>query len=277
MSETNSNRPLVVGVRVLLLLFALGAVVAAVELTARRTPADASTQFVCPMHPDVQATAPAECPICGMALEPLRRPGEAEVVRDPLAVADLEGVENVRRHNIVDFVRKRSLLPAIQEIRGPAWVEPDGTVMAILYVDQIAALAADEPGDFMPTATPERTIAVRRAPDAPAEHDGSTSRLRFRITRGEAAPGTVGWLSLASRPRQVLTVPASAVLQSPEGPYVLVSIGDFKFAKRPITIGETFLKQGFAVVLAGLELNDRVVARATFFVDADRRLGVETP
>ena len=32
-------------------------------------------------------------------------------------------------------------------------------------------------------------------------------------------------------------------------------------------------RQGFAVVLKGLQVNDRVIARATFFVDADRRLG----
>ena len=68
----------------------------------------------------------------------------------------------------------------------------------------------------------------------------------------------------------------SPVLQSPEGPYVLAWSGhDYTFEKRPIEIGETFLKQGFAVVLSGLQPNDRVVARATFFVDADRRLGAQ--
>jgi hypothetical protein len=80
-------------------------------------------------------------------------------------------------------------------------------------------------------------------------------------------------LALPPRPRQVLTVPASAVLQSPEGPYVLVSVGGLRFEKRPIAIGETFLKEGFAVVLSGLRVNERVVARATFFFDADRRQG----
>ena len=86
--------------------------------------------------------------------------------------------------------------------------------------------------------------------------------------------GGVGWLEVAPRPRQVLGVAASAVLQSPEGPFVLAWSGhDYTFVKRPIEIGETFLKQGFAVVLSGLQPNDRVIARATFFVDADRRLG----
>ena len=51
--------------------------------------------------------------------------------------------------------------------------------------------------------------------------------------------------------------------------------GNYEFQKRPIRIGETFQKQGFAVVLSGLQVHDRVVSRATFFLDADRRLGVQ--
>ena len=50
---------------------------------------------------------------------------------------------------------------------------------------------------------------------------------------------------------------------------------EYTFTKRPIEIGETFLKQGLTVVLSGLQPNDRVIARATFFVDADRRLGTD--
>lgn len=31
---------------------------------------DEGMVYTCPMHPDVQRTAPGNCPICGMALEP---------------------------------------------------------------------------------------------------------------------------------------------------------------------------------------------------------------
>jgi hypothetical protein len=75
------------------------------------------------------------------------------------------------------------------------------------------------------------------------------------------------------KPREVLTVPSSSVLQSPEGPYVLTPTGPYSFAKRRIGIGETFLKHGFVVVLSGLRVHEPVVSRATFFLDADRRLG----
>ena len=39
-----------------------------------RTPAPAHVEYVCPMHPDVVRDAPQGCPICGMALEPRAAP-----------------------------------------------------------------------------------------------------------------------------------------------------------------------------------------------------------
>ena len=34
--------------------------------------ADASAEYTCPMHPEVRQVGPGSCPICGMALEPVR-------------------------------------------------------------------------------------------------------------------------------------------------------------------------------------------------------------
>lgn len=34
-------------------------------------PAQAGTAYTCPMHPEIRQTAPGNCPICGMALEPV--------------------------------------------------------------------------------------------------------------------------------------------------------------------------------------------------------------
>jgi len=302
-----ASRSLIVAFRVLLLLLAAGALVAAAVITVRdHTGGDSGTRYACPMHPDVRAAARGECPICGMALEPVGHDAPMPS-REAPGMADVAAVENVRKHNIIDFVRKRSLLFSDRELRGPAWVERDGTITAVFYRDQVAALRADEPGSFTLTQAPDTTVAVRRTADPEVRWDQSTSRLRFRPDaapsnpsslaaprdqscpeaprRGERAlertptaglqPGQVGWLELAPRPRQVLTVPASAIVQSPEGPYVLASLGGFKLEKRPIEIGETFLKEGFAVVLSGLHVNERVVARATFFLDADRRLDTQ--
>lgn len=273
-------RAAIVVIRLLLLLLAVGAVAAAVVLV-NRAPADAGAHYACPMHPEVSAARPGTCPICGMALERTAAAGSSRAER--AAVGDLAAVENVRRHKILDFVRLRSLLPDLRELRGPASVESDLTVSAVFYKDQIAVMAADEPGTLTLTGAPDVTIALRRTGEAPTPWDDATVRVRFRA---EAAPhgatgraasalraGQAGWVELARKKREVLGVPASAIIQSPEGPYVLVSLGNFHFEKRPIEIGETFLKQGFAVVMNGLQWHDLVVARAAFFMDAQRRIG----
>ena len=184
------------------------------------------------------------------------------------------------------------MLPNLREIRGSAWADSDHEISAIFYNDQVAVLGPDEGGAFSPTAAPHTSVTVTRLPDAPRPWDRSTSLIRFRVADAPAGKGTtggasgartagergalhvgqVGWLRLESRSRTVLTVPVSALLQSPAGSYVLAWAGGQRFEKRPIEIGETFSRQGFAVVLSGLRASDRVVSKATFFLDADRRL-----
>jgi hypothetical protein len=218
-----------------------------------------------------------------MSLEAFARDPAANRARpQTTGMADTTAVENVRKHRIIDFVRKRSLLFDARELRGPAWVENDGVISAVFYNDQIAAIAADDRGAFSWTQAPQIAFAVRRTADGTVPWDRSTSRIRFRADdvrpgrpRARLLPGQVGWLELPRKPREVLTVPASAIVQAPEGPYVLAEVGPYTFEKRPIEIGETFLKQGFAVVLSGLRVHDRVVSGATFFLDADRRLGMQ--
>ncbi|HVV53360.1 MAG TPA: heavy metal-binding domain-containing protein [Polyangia bacterium] len=271
---------MIVAVRALLLVLAAAALAAALALGVRGAggaPAGAAV-YACPMHPEVRAAAPGECPICRMALERVGRPAAGTWRAAAAEAADFAAVENVRRHNIVGFVRRHALLAPAREMRAPASVDADGTVAALFYDDEIEALDAEEIGTFTPAGAPARGFAVRRLPGAATAWDRSTARVRFAFDagpRGDAPrAGRAGWVELAPRPRQVLAVPASAVLQSPEGPYVLAWTGrGFTFERRPIEIGETYLKDGFAAVLSGLQVNERVVARATFFLEADRRAG----
>jgi hypothetical protein len=258
-----------------LLLVAAAAAVLVAGVVAFRDRGDGGpgVRYACPMHPEVRSTAPGSCPICQMALEPVGRTPGGKGHAGMASMPDMTAVDNVRKHKIIDFVRVRSLLPNLREIRGAAHVDDDHEISAILYDDQINALAPDEPGMFAPTASPATEIPVTRIAGPPVRHDRSTSTIRFHVTSGVLPPGNVGWLKLASKSRAVLGVPASAVLQSPEGPYVLAWKPGSQFEKRPIEIGETFSRQGFVVVLSGLHASDRVVSRAAFFLDADRRLG----
>ena len=102
-----------------------------------------------------------------------------------------------------------------------------------------------------------------------------TSDIDFQLESGApaVASGTVGWLELPDRPREALTIPSAAVLQSAEGPYVLVLQPDraSAFTRRPIQLGRT--SSGESVVQAGLLPGERVVVRSAFFLDAEGRLG----
>ncbi len=252
--------------RILMLLAAAGALAgaAATSLHARDA-GPAGVVYACPMHPQVTSKEPGHhCPICHMALEPVHR-GASPAAADPVAV------QNLVPHNVIDAVRWRSLLFNTSELRGAARVEGDGTVTALFYDDQLEAIAPGAAGTFTFTQDPGAPVAVHRTDDPPVRLDDSTSWIRFRAA-GDLRPGRAGWIELPRKPRRVLGVPVSAILESPEGPYVVVPVGGGRFQRRPVKIGETFAGLGVAAVVSGLRMQDRIISREAFFVDAERKL-----
>ncbi len=251
--------------RILMLLAAAGALAGAAATSLHAPSAGApGAVYACPMHPQVTSREPGHCPICHMALEPVHR-GAAPAGVDPIAL------QNLLPHDVTDVARWRSLLFNTSELRGAARVEEDGTVTAVFYDDQLEAIPPGAGGSFAPTQDPSARVEVIRTEDPPIRHDGSTSQIRFRTSAAQR-PGRAGWVELARKPRRVLVVPAAAVLHSPDGPYVLVPAGNGRFERRPVKIGETFAGLGLTVILSGLRLQEHVISRASFFVDAERRL-----
>ena len=75
-----------------------------------------------------------------------------------------------------------------------------------------------------------------------------------------------------TRLRNGLVVKESAVIQSPEGPYVLIASADRRtFTKRPVQIGATMYD--YADVIGGAREDEYAVALHTFALDTERRLG----
>ena len=163
-----------------------------------------------------------------------------------------------------------------QELHAPAWIEGDGRVTAILYNDELDGWDAGERAAFVPAGA--AGVDVRLVAESPVPWDGATARARFQsVAGGPALPaGTVGWLRLPSRPRPALVVPSSAILDSPQGPYVLVApTDDAEPARRSVVIGKVL--SGVTTVVSGLREGERVVARNAFLLDAERRMHGAAP
>jgi len=249
------------GARVLLALLAAAAAVFALLHSRPLQPAGRHPTYACPMHHQVTASGPGNCPICGMALEALEEPHRTlSSTADALAHVT---------HNAVDVVRRRTL---VHQVHAPAWLEADGTVRAVVYGDDAATLEPDEEGLFHPAATSAAALAVRRLEGPLTPWDDSSVQIRFRPARTmpALAAGTTGWLDLPVRSRPTLVIPSAAVLQSADGPYVLALSARGAFTRRPVRIGRT--RYGLAMVLSGLREDERIAVRTAFFLDAERRL-----
>ena len=252
---------------------AAGAVLVGLVAGRRNTPATTAAQpaFVCPMHPEVTSSLPGDCPICRMALEPA-----ANVARgsEP-AVLKLDKVH--RELRAFDAVSRVKRYETSHEMRAPAWAETAGVGLAVFHRDQAKILLAGEPGVFEPAGRlgqpPPAGVAVRVDSAPPEEWDAGTMRVRFRADKPGTLPlGATGTVKFETRLRRWLVIRASAVLHSPEGPYVLVATDERRtLTKRRVEIGS--IVQGYAAVDGGLHDDEWVVAKHTFALDAARRRG----
>lgn len=176
---------------------------------------------------------------------------------------------NPQNHNVIGTAQLRAFT---QSVRAAAWLETDGLVTAVLRNDELSGLSPGEHALFFRATAPAVGIDGRLTAEPPAPWDGSTSRVRFRFDAPASGlePGEVGWVELAARPRELLVIPSSAVLYSPDGPYVLAAGGDGRtFTTRRVQIGR--VSRGLAAVLSGLRDGEPIIVGSAFSWDAERR------
>jgi len=274
-SSSKRTSAVIVTSRLLLVAVAAGAVV--VGLVARRgeslRPAAAArtTSYVCPMHPEVTSSLPGDCPICRMALEPAANAARGA---EPAALKLDRVKKELRAFDAVSRVKRYE---TSHEMRAPAWAETGDVGLALFHRDEAKMLLPGETGLFVPAPgrgnAPPPGIVVRVDAQPPEPWDDATARVRFRADKGAGLPrGATGTVKFDTRIRRGLVIKASAVLQSTEGPYVLVATDERRtLTKRRVGIGSVV--QSYAAVESGLREDEWVVATHTFALDAARRLG----
>jgi hypothetical protein len=188
----------------------------------------------------------------------------------PAASPEFAVAESAQDYKVIGTAELRIFALSV---RAPAWLEAKGRVTAVLRNDELRGLSPGERALFFRATAPAEGIDVRLTAGPPAPWDGSTSRVRFRFDARASglAPGAVGWVEFAARPRELLVIPSSAVLYSPEGPYVLAAGADGRtFSTRRVEIGR--VSRGLAAVLSGLRHGEPIVVGSAFSWDAERRL-----
>lgn len=282
--KVRASQVLMLAIRVLLVLGALGAVVAGFSVANRTTPSSGTlpspSTYVCPMHLEVVATQPIDCPICRMRLEPAQPPSRAKTKgaalpeegdTEPATGFTLPKKAEFRRFDATSRVLVR---PMSLEMRAPASAESDESGTALYYRDEIEVLEPGEVGLFSPatraTTDDPRGIEVRVSDDAPLRWDERTALVRFVAQKGELRPGEAGSVKFSTRVRKGLSVRASAIVEGPDGPHVFVTSDDRRtLTRRRVEIGNVIYD--LASVLSGLRENEYVVSKFAFLLDVERR------
>jgi hypothetical protein len=271
-----SSSPMLVVARALLVGVALAAVVIGFVVTRRNAPRPVASNviYACPMHPAVNAAAPGECPICRMALEP-QAAKAASAASEPPSLTLRPGIKLAG----FDSVSRVKQFESSFDMRAWAWAESRDVGVALYPRDQAEILKPGEDGLFEPESGPRgpnpHGIKVHLVDQAPEPWDAATALVRFRLdghAGAELQVKEIGSVKFATRLRNGLVVRESAIIQSPEGPYVLIASADRRtFTKRPVQVGTTLYD--YADVVAGAHEDEYAVAQHAFALDAERRFG----
>jgi hypothetical protein len=248
--------------RVILLALAAAGSAFALFAADREPPPSAAVRYRCPMHPDAVAAHPATCPVCGMALvldEALRR-AAAPRSREPAA-------------RVARAARRRFAEP----IRAPAWVGPDGGVVALLYRDDLIGLRPGQPAQFVAARAQAVEIGVVLGGEPPTGWDRETARAVFVASPGASgapSPAEHGTIVIAPVARDLLVVPSSAIVQTADGPCAFViDPASHRAVRRAVSVGREH--RDVTAVTAGLADGDVVVVTGAFFVAAEHDLHPE--
>lgn len=160
-------------------------------------------------------------------------------------------------------------------MRVPAAADSTRIGHALFHLDESELIRPGEEGLFSPSSGPRGGaplgLKVRVLPGPREPWDASTVLVPFEAEAGaDLVANETGLVKLATRVRKGLVVSENAIIDSPDGPYVLVAEADRRtLTKRPVEVGSRLY--GYAAVVSGLRHGEYVAAKHAFVLDAERR------
>ncbi len=163
-------------------------------------------------------------------------------------------------------------------------VDPSTELMTVADLSRVWALAEISEGDIPDIevgSVADLTFAAAGALDVsspvtfvyPTLSEGTrTLRVRFELDNadGKLRPGIYGTASLHTKPREALTVPRDAVVDTGIHQHVFVAESDGRFVPRRVVLGVG--AEDRVEVSEGLEAGERVVTSGVFLIDSESRL-----
>lgn len=146
-------------------------------------------------------------------------------------------------------------------------------VLIDIHESDLRRAAVGMKASFRPKAYPDQLLEGHVAfidPVLNPETRTVRARLSFPNHDGSLLPEMFGDVTLRTKAREGLSIPADAVIDAGQRSVVFVSLGDGKFEPREVRLGR--VDAGAAEVLEGLSQGEQVVVRANFLVDSESRL-----
>lgn len=245
---------------------------------AARAAASGDVIYTCPMDPSVETPGPSQCPICGMALTPVKRSErtgliflDGEALRRIGAQFAAAELRTLRRRVVAYGPATKHDVPAL------AW-----SAEATLYGGDDAGLVVGAEVNAVAPALPlvvfAGTIAAveRETP----EHDGHPGRPgRVRVDLADPSQslrtGMTIELQLHVDSAERLAIPARAIIYAGSRRLVFVDRGKHGLELRALEIGARALD--YVEVVHGLAPGDRVMTDGMFLAGAESRLRAASP
>ena len=167
-------------------------------------------------------------------------------------------VKEVMARPGMQIVRMTEILSCVDTTH--AWLE------LVLYPDQVAWV---RDGDAISVAFEDGTkVKTRLTGLSPiADSQARTVRARLAVNLGRAPTlGEYGAVTIHTMPRQVLSVPRSAVMRNGSGNLVMQAMGKGHFMPVKVATGVESAER--VAILEGLQEGDQVVVNGQFLLDA---------